>query len=112
ADLPDLRGVRAANFAVLAPFAMPSSDPCPSFAVVRFDDSAHRDAVRSRLIASGIFPSALWPPELPVGPDEHGFFERSFAIPVDVRATPTALARAAQILRDRRDREVARESAA
>lgn len=98
AELPDLRSVRAANFAVLAPWALPSDDPCPSFAVLRFDSTARRDRVRSRLIAAGIFPSALWPPELPVGPAEHGFFKTSFAIPVDVRATPATLERAAAIL--------------
>ena len=96
--VPDLRAVNAANFAILAPWALPSDAPDPAFAVVRFADPAQRDRVHRRLIAAGIFPSALWPMELPVGPDEHAFFARSFAIPVDVRATDELLERAAAIL--------------
>lgn len=97
ARLPSLRAARQANFARLAPFAVPAV-ACPSFAFCVFDTAAIRDAVRAALIAERVYPSALWPMELPVGAAERALQARSFAIPVDARYTPEDFDPAVRVL--------------
>ena len=86
------------NQRILGRFGLPSEDPAPSFLFVVFDDPPERDRVRGGLVGQGIYPSALWPMELPVSDAARSLAARSFAIPLDGRMTEALAHRVAGLL--------------
>jgi hypothetical protein len=74
----------------------------PGFGVLLFRTADARDRVRTALVATGVYPSALWPMDahcVPVTNAERDFAARSFALPIDIRAAPTQLENAATTIR-------------
>jgi hypothetical protein len=106
ADVARLRRARAVHHAHLVDAGLPGlvvgDAPAPSFAFVVFPTAAERDARRQALAARGIYASALWPLDdavWDVSDADRSLAARSFAIPLDVRATRTHLDAVIEVLR-------------